>query len=42
MSDYINRKAIDDAAEGFWAKHKWCIIGGGGILLVGFVLGVMV
>ncbi len=34
-------KDVEEAAEGFWNKHKYCLIGGAVLLLAGFVLGVL-
>lgn len=41
MTNYLNDKAIEDAAEGFWARHKWCVIGGSALLLIGLTIGLM-
>lgn len=37
MSDM--KKDIENVAEGFWNKHKYCVIGGAVLLLAGLVLG---
>lgn len=36
------KKDIDDVAEGFWAKHCYCVIGTTVALVAGFVLGLLV
>ena len=41
MGKYVDEKAIEDAAEGFWARHKWCVIGGAALLAVGLVIGLV-
>ena len=41
MGEYVNGKAIENAAEGFWARHKWCVIGGAALLAVGLVIGLV-
>lgn len=41
MSKYLNDKAIENAAEGFWARHKWCVIGGSALFITGLILGFM-
>lgn len=39
MTKYLNDKAIENAAEGFWNKHKWCVIGGSVLFILGVVIG---
>ena len=34
-------KDMENAAEGFWNKHKYCIVGGFVLLAAGFVLGLL-
>lgn len=38
MSEFLNEEKIEEAAEGFWNKHKWCVIGGAVLFLAGALI----
>lgn len=35
-------KEVEDKAEGFWNKHKYCIVGTGVVAVVFFLIGLSV